>query len=1208
MSWLHIKYYDIHFYTPSSFEHRTHKLCKLPNDLLTLLISDPTETTSGCSLTIATGSHNDPSELPGLAHLCEHMILAGGSKKFSDPGIYHEAIARNNGSQNAFTTGEQTAFFFELPSSHNSDEISFDHLLGIFSSFFAEPLFHPSSINKEIYAIESEHNANVSSTSKILYHATRLLANRSHPFHRFATGNLLTLKNLPQAQPLNVRNMLQEYFNAYYISTKMTLCIRGPQSINTLAKLAVTEFGNLPRQRSLKRSLLGTVRSPMKCPMKPLKSATNEPLNDMNPGSRILWDAWKDTYSGVLCFSENEEENTIFVKSHKHPIARLIFPVPSQSTRFTRRDIIAFAGIWLELFGDESEGSLCHFLVENGWITSCCTSTNDFATGNLGLILELSLTNMGRKEIKSVLETVVSLMIPFCREKGVLALAKSLSDQYCIDLLRFIYLPKEDSPMEECSNLSGLLQEDLEALDPKYIFKGSPIIVRDSSNPMLLFEESEESERSWVGQAIKFQAFLKEFMTSNKMRLILLGDAAMYFPFRDEIKKDMRDVRWTIDDAYGFEYFKCKFDFSTVKGNILLDTNFHFPRQNTYIPKWANRHSNLTTVLTTSSDKSRFAALNFAISNDLIQSIPQLVSRNAYHEMWVLPNDVPNGLKFKSIVSLDILSLSIKPSPVNTMNLEILIQMLSIALSSDLYPSLKLGYSYELACSTKGEMRISLTLCGFSDGLKNFLVAIIETIRNIAIDPNYPSKELFRRARVSVRSSCEDAANENCVNVASIGLLVLLEKNIWTLEDRMDALENIDMDSFKVLCMKFFRSSKYLNLLIQGDISPADEINRYLSRRFTNHLRKDAKEEKDHSASRSTKFLEPGNAYAKHWGPKDDPNNGIVYFVQTGYRENTRTLTMTVFTAFLLSFSMIPILRNEKQIGYVVIGGTRLLCDTVGVHITVMSEGPCIDLENHINEYFAYVEENVLNKLDANQFHDKYLKPYIDIHSRKSFDKLRKISGPANLSNEIAPNVQNGDYSVLNSPAMKRHKKLKNQILDSEYGFQNEEIAIDLDIIRCLTLSEYKRFYEEIISIHSVKRRKISIMVASPMGDEELANRRMISQLDRFLRFKGLAIEPEEIRRIVENSKGKTKPLVKELYQYFKNKSEARKLLSALLREIGTVVLHGIRPRRRTSPAWNARPAMDLKSIDDVKMFKAQLNQGTHRAKEAPVAANSKNK
>lgn len=68
------------FKKPLIDKYKSYKLIKLSNGLKTLIISDPTTINSSCALSINSGSFNDPLDIQGLAHLCEHMIFMGSSK------------------------------------------------------------------------------------------------------------------------------------------------------------------------------------------------------------------------------------------------------------------------------------------------------------------------------------------------------------------------------------------------------------------------------------------------------------------------------------------------------------------------------------------------------------------------------------------------------------------------------------------------------------------------------------------------------------------------------------------------------------------------------------------------------------------------------------------------------------------------------------------------------------------------------------------------------------------------------------------------------------------------------------------------------------------------------------------------------------------------------------------------------------------------
>lgn len=172
--------YPTDFKVPLSDSNRGHRIFQLANGILTLLISDPSNEIGSASICVATGSHNDPDYIPGLAHLCEHALFMG-TKEFPKPNLYHETVQAYGGLTNAFTTGEQTCFQFEVPvingnirnlnpktnKEEDGDESVFDHVLRNFASFFKSPLFRENEIRNEISSVNDENICNLNSPEKI---------------------------------------------------------------------------------------------------------------------------------------------------------------------------------------------------------------------------------------------------------------------------------------------------------------------------------------------------------------------------------------------------------------------------------------------------------------------------------------------------------------------------------------------------------------------------------------------------------------------------------------------------------------------------------------------------------------------------------------------------------------------------------------------------------------------------------------------------------------------------------------------------------------------------------------------------------------------------------------------------------------------------------------------------------------------------------
>ena len=94
-------------------ESRSYRGLILPNQLKVVLVSDPEADKAGAALDVNVGQFSDPSELPGLAHFCEHMLFLG-TEKYPNENEYSEYLSKHGGYSNAFTDKENTDYHFEV--------------------------------------------------------------------------------------------------------------------------------------------------------------------------------------------------------------------------------------------------------------------------------------------------------------------------------------------------------------------------------------------------------------------------------------------------------------------------------------------------------------------------------------------------------------------------------------------------------------------------------------------------------------------------------------------------------------------------------------------------------------------------------------------------------------------------------------------------------------------------------------------------------------------------------------------------------------------------------------------------------------------------------------------------------------------------------------------------------------------------------------
>ena len=77
------------------------------------MVSDTESRKSAATLFVSSGNLNDPENVSGLAHFCEHMLFLG-TKPYPEENHYSKFIAKGGGSKNAATSEDYTYYFFDI--------------------------------------------------------------------------------------------------------------------------------------------------------------------------------------------------------------------------------------------------------------------------------------------------------------------------------------------------------------------------------------------------------------------------------------------------------------------------------------------------------------------------------------------------------------------------------------------------------------------------------------------------------------------------------------------------------------------------------------------------------------------------------------------------------------------------------------------------------------------------------------------------------------------------------------------------------------------------------------------------------------------------------------------------------------------------------------------------------------------------------------
>ena len=192
----------------SAMDHRTYQVLYLEDKLRVLLISDPNTSISAAAMDVAVGSFSDPPEVQGLAHFCEHMLFLG-TQKYPKKDDYSNFLSTHGGNDNAFTSTQETNYYFSVQADY------LEQALDRFAQFFISPLFTPGAVKKESHAVNAEHEKNLQSDGWRLWQLLKHVSNPSHPFSRFATGNLETLNNP------DILTYLHNYYTSHYSANQV---------------------------------------------------------------------------------------------------------------------------------------------------------------------------------------------------------------------------------------------------------------------------------------------------------------------------------------------------------------------------------------------------------------------------------------------------------------------------------------------------------------------------------------------------------------------------------------------------------------------------------------------------------------------------------------------------------------------------------------------------------------------------------------------------------------------------------------------------------------------------------------------------------------------------------------------------------------------------------------------------------------------------
>uniref|UniRef100_A0A1I7YS86 Insulin-degrading enzyme n=1 Tax=Steinernema glaseri TaxID=37863 RepID=A0A1I7YS86_9BILA len=202
---------------------------QLSNGLKIRLFSNQRLRDASANLDVDVGTVDDPDELPGLAHFCEHLLLMGNKKYPEEHGL-NIFLAHNNGYNNASTGSMCTSYFFRTAE-------RFEEALDRLAHMFLSPLFTQGAVEREVNALDCEFRDRRDNDWRREIFLVRTLYPPGHWARKICGGNRQTLLEIPASKGINVCDEVARFFEKHYSANLMTLTMCGKQSLDELEEM-----------------------------------------------------------------------------------------------------------------------------------------------------------------------------------------------------------------------------------------------------------------------------------------------------------------------------------------------------------------------------------------------------------------------------------------------------------------------------------------------------------------------------------------------------------------------------------------------------------------------------------------------------------------------------------------------------------------------------------------------------------------------------------------------------------------------------------------------------------------------------------------------------------------------------------------------------------------------------------------------------------
>jgi zinc protease len=203
---------------------------RLPNGLEVVLEEIHAAPVVAFQAWVKVGSADEPQEMAGISHLCEHMVFKGTGRR--GVGQIAQEVERAGGEINAWTSYDETAYHLVLANTY------FDTGLDILADTLQNSAFDPQELERERKVVIEEIKQGRDDPDRTAAQGLFEMAFDAHPYGRPIIGSSDSVGRL-------TREDLLGFFRRHYVASNVKLVVVGDVDAAAARQAIESTFGSM---------------------------------------------------------------------------------------------------------------------------------------------------------------------------------------------------------------------------------------------------------------------------------------------------------------------------------------------------------------------------------------------------------------------------------------------------------------------------------------------------------------------------------------------------------------------------------------------------------------------------------------------------------------------------------------------------------------------------------------------------------------------------------------------------------------------------------------------------------------------------------------------------------------------------------------------------------------------------------------------------